>query len=386
MSMKTAIAMIFRCGLLLLLCWGCKEPFEPEVANIDHSILVVEGHIEVGGGETTISVARTRPVYDSLSHMPIHWAIVSLEAEDGSSWSLHLQGNGDYSLLEPLSESQDYRLRIQTDGQTYLSNWLTPIITPEISEISFEKNEGDVSIYVSTQGNERAQYFMWEYEETWIYQSPYRSSYKYDLERRDVVPLTTDDQLTFRCWNWDRTRQINISSSESYQNDYIYQKELLKIGSLSEKLGERYSILVTQRAIDRDAFVFWEAIRKNSNDIGGIFSPLPSNLTGNMHNIDDPQEPVIGYITAGKSAQKRQYINRRDVDPWRIVIEDYHTCAVDTVIPRDYNAYFVQSMFVPLSPYCLEGGGCIGYFATTRACADCSMRGGVLERPDFWED
>src|SRR5690606_36528082 len=241
-------------------------------------------------------------------------------------WSLHLQESGHYSLLEPLSESQDYRLRIQTDGQTYLSDWLTPLVTPEISEISFEKNEGDVSIYVSTQGNDRAQYFMWEYEETWIYQSPYRSSYKYDLERMDVVPLDPDDPLTFRCWNTDRSKQINISSSELYQNDYIYQKELLRIGSLSEKLGERSSILVTQRAIHREAFVFWEAIRKNSNALGGIFSPLPSNISSNMHNIDDPQEPVIGYITAGKSAQKRQYINRRDVDPWRIVIADYHTC------------------------------------------------------------
>ena len=384
--MKTASATVFRFGLLLLLCWSCKEPFEPEVSSVDHSILVVEGHVEVGGGETMISVARTRPVYDSVSTMPIQWAVVSLEGEDGSSWSLHLQESGQYLLFEPLPENQNYRLRIQTDGQTYLSDWLTPIITPEISEISFEKKEGDVSIYVSTQGNERAQYFMWEYEETWIYQSPYRSSYKYDVEQRDVVPLGPDDQLTFRCWNTDRSRQINISSSERYQNDYIYQKELLKIGSLSEKLGERYSILVTQRAVEREAFVFWEAIRKNSNDIGGIFSPLPSSLSGNMHNIDDPQKPVIGYITAGKSAQKRQYISRREVDPWRIVIDDYHTCAVDTIIPRDYEAVFVQSIYVPLSPYCTESGGCIGYFASTRACADCSMRGGVLERPEFWED
>lgn len=141
--MKTAIAIVFRCGLLLLLCWGCKEPFEPEVSNIDHSILVVEGHIEVGGGETMISLARTRPVYDSISSMPLDWAVVSLEAEDGSSWSLHLQESGQYLLLEPLPESQNYRLRIQTDGQTYLSDWLSPIITPEISEITFEKKEGD---------------------------------------------------------------------------------------------------------------------------------------------------------------------------------------------------------------------------------------------------
>lgn len=376
----------FRFVLLLLLCWSCKEPFEPEVSNVDHSILVLEGHIEVGGGESSISLGRTRPVYDSVARIPIRWAIMSLEAENGASWSLYHEEDGRYFLRDSLPEQQNYRLRILTDGQVYLSDWLIPIVTPEIPEISFEKKEGEVVIYVSTQGNEGARYFMWEYEETWIYQSPYRSSYKYDPVAGDVVPLTPNDVLTFRCWSSDRSKQINISSSERYQNDYIHQKELLKIDPLSEKLGERYSIQVTQRAIDQEAFIFWEAIRKNSNDIGGIFSPLPSIISSNIHNIDDPEEPVIGYLTAGKSAKKRQYINRRDVDPWRIVIDDYHTCAIDTVIPRDYHAYFVQSIFVPLSPYCAEGGGCIGYFAATRNCADCSMRGGVLERPEFWED
>ncbi len=383
--MKTVPSIAFRFVLLMLVWWGCKEPYEPEISSFDHSILVVEGHIEVGGGETVVTLGRTRPVYDSASRAPIYWAIVSLETENGSSWPLYHQEDGRYLLGDSLPEQQNYRLRILTDGQVYLSDWLTPIITPEISEISFEKKEGDVSLYVSTHGNDRAKYFMWEYEETWIYQSPYRSSYKYDREKRDVVPRSMEE-LTFRCWNTDRSRQINISSSERYQNNHIYQKELLRIDSLSEKLGERYSILVTQRAIDEEAFIFWEAIRKNSNDIGGIFSPLPSIISGNVHNIDDPDEPVIGYISAGKSAQKREYISRRDVDPWRIVIEDYYNCAIDTVTPRDYNAFFVQSVYVPLSPYCVDGGGCIGYLATTENCADCSMRGGVLDKPEFWED
>src|SRR5690606_42022687 len=101
--MKTAIAIVFRCGLLLLLCWGCKGPFEPEVSNIDHSILVVEGHIEVGGGETMISLARTRPVYDSISSMPLDWAVVSLEAVDGSCWSVHLQDIGYCLVLDPIT-------------------------------------------------------------------------------------------------------------------------------------------------------------------------------------------------------------------------------------------------------------------------------------------
>jgi len=376
------LGLLFVC--LSIFSTGCKEPFEPEISSFDHNILVVEGYIEVGGGESSITLGRTRPVYDSISLSPVTEAGVLIESENGTSWQLFQQTEGTYTLVDDLPENLNYRLRISNNGNEYLSEWITPIITPEISEVTFEKKEGDVSIYASTVGNERARYFLWEFEETWIYRAAYRAGYRYDATSKEMIPLR-EDELTYKCWQSNNSNRIILASSESYQNDFIYQKELLEIESFSEKLGERYSVNVKQKAIDKEAFVFWEAIRKNSDDIGGIFSPLPSLIGSNIYNVNDPGEPVIGYLSAGKSAEKRVYINRREVDPWRAVISDYNSCTLDTVLVKDYQFNFSTGFYFPVSPYC-EELSCPGFFASTVNCVDCTVRGGFLEKPDFWED
>src|SRR5690606_19417564 len=133
----------FKCLGILVICLGmfsvgCKEPFEPEISSFDHNILVVEGYIEVGGGTSSITLGRTRPVYDSISLSPVTGAGVLIESEDGNSWQLFQQTESTYTLSEYLPEDRNYRLRISDSGNEYLSEWITPIITPEISEVSFE--------------------------------------------------------------------------------------------------------------------------------------------------------------------------------------------------------------------------------------------------------
>ena len=379
----------FKCLGILVICLGmfsvgCKEPFEPEISSFDHNILVVEGYIEVGGGTSSITLGRTRPVYDSISLSPVTGAGVLIESEDGNSWQLFQQTEGTYTLSEYLPEDRNYRLRISDSGNEYLSEWITPIITPEISEVSFEKKGEDVNIYASTVGNENARYFLWEFEETWIYRAAYRAGYRYDPVNGEIVSLR-EDELTYSCWQSSVSNRIILASSESYQNDFIYQKELLKIESFSEKLGVRYSVKVKQKAIDKKAFVFWEAIRKNSDDIGGILSPLPSLIGSNIYNVADPEEPVIGYLSAGTSNEKRLYINKNEVDPWRAVISDYNNCLLDTVLMKDYDFNFSGGFIIPVTPYC-EDTSCPGFFAASISCVDCTVRGGFLEKPAFWED
>lgn len=366
-------------------CIGCREPFEPEVSGYHHNILVVEGYIEVGGGESHITLGRTRPIYDPVSIFPEGQAAVNLESEGGESWTFGNYGGGNYALSADLPENQNYRLRISTpEGRSYLSDEIVPVIASESLEVTYEKKDGDVYIYANTFGTDDARYFIWEYEETWVYRSAFRSSYKYVNGTGRVVPRTAEE-MRYKCWGSDYSKGILIASSERYEGNHIYQNELLIIDSLSEKLGERYSVNVKQRAIDLDAFVFWEAIRKNSADIGGIFSPLPSLVSGNIHSVDRPDEPVIGHISAGKSVQKRIYINRTDVHPWQVFIPEYRGCSVDTVAPRDYADYFGRGTYLPVHENCVEAF-CSGYIAAPASCADCTYRGGTVEQPDFWEE
>src|SRR5690606_21146469 len=150
--MKNLSLLSLQFFALMFFCWACREVCEPEVSSLDHNILVVEGYIEVGGGETSISLGRTNPVYDSASLSPVLSAAVNIESEGGSSWLLNHLGNGIYSLKDHIPEDQKYMLRISTEAGEYWSEWITPIITPEIQEVDSEKNEDGVIIYASTCG------------------------------------------------------------------------------------------------------------------------------------------------------------------------------------------------------------------------------------------
>ena len=155
-----------------------------------------------------------------------------------------------------------------------------------------------------------------------------------------------------------------------------------------EKLSNRYSILISQKALDKKASEFWEILRKNTNDIGSIFSPLPSNISGNIKNDQNPDAPVVGYVSLGTVKQKRLFINVREVSPWRSVEPAYYDCIVeaDTVLIADYGTSFGNGNFIPVLPISDENlPNPIGFRGAVRRCADCTLRGTNV-KPDFWED
>ncbi|WP_194776621.1 DUF4249 domain-containing protein [Pararhodonellum marinum] len=373
---------------MFMLLMACREPFEPEVTDIDFSILVVEGHIEIGDSETLIRLSRTIPLGSQDSVNPVRAAQVSVESISGQNWSLVQSSPGSYSGELNLPENQDYRLRISMpfEGQVYLSEWLEPIITPEIEQVGFTQQEDWVEIFASTQGSEENQYFIWDYEETWRFRPAIISGFIYDPEVGNVV-MRNQDQRTDVCWLSSKSTGILIESSSRFSNDFIPRKEITRIPAQSERLGQRYSILVKQRAISREMFDFWEIMRKNSDDLGGIFSPLPSLVRSNVFNENDPNESVIGYVSAGKSSQKRFYISFEEIAPWRVVEPAYAGCRIynDTVSISEVQGEFGSGSTVPVIGISNDMGFMVGYRGAPRACTDCTLRG-TKERPEFWED
>ncbi|WP_163378719.1 DUF4249 domain-containing protein [Cyclobacterium sp. SYSU L10401] len=371
-------------GILLLTNLGCREPFFPEISDFEDNILVVEGYIEVGGGTTQINLSSTSSLYADGTASRFPGAEVVVLGEREGRWSLQSMGNGQFQLSENLPENQNYSLSIHLEnGERYLSEMISPLISPEF-DISYTKQEGDVQVYSNTRGDEQSEFFLWVYEETWMYRTPQISYFNYDDASGNMVLIDQED-LTYRCWNFDQSRRVILEASSRFEDNRIFQKELLTIDSLSEKLGIRYRIHARQYVLDREAYVFWEGIRRNSDDIGSIFSPLPSAVSSNIYHVENPDIPVIGYISAGISREKELYINRDEVSPWRTVIGDYQGCLIDTVAIADYDQKFGQGEYVPLYEDC-ETFPCSGFFASTAGCTDCRIRGGTTIKPDYWID
>ncbi|SHM92782.1 protein of unknown function [Cyclobacterium lianum] len=385
MAISGNITLFYIIGILVLCNLGCREPFSPEISDFDQNILVVEGYIEVGGGTTQIHLSSTSSLYaGGDAGFVVPQAELTIRGEREGSWPLQQVGYGAYEVSDYLPEDQSYILSINlANGDSYRTDPISPMRSPEF-DLSFTKEAGDVQVYANTRGDAQNQYFLWVFEETWMYRTPHISYYNYDETRGGMVMIDRED-LTYLCWNFNRSRRIILESSARYEDNRIFQKELLTIDSLSEKLGIRYRINARQYVLDREAYVFWEGLRRNSDDIGSIFSPLPSAVSSNIYHTQNADIPVIGYISAGLSREKEMYIDREAVSPWRTVIADYQGCQIDTVSVAEYEEKFGRGNYVPLYEDC-ETFPCSGYFASTAGCTDCRLRGGTTTRPEDWQD
>ncbi|SMD43525.1 protein of unknown function [Aquiflexum balticum DSM 16537] len=384
--MKRRYSQIIVLFLFFTALSSCRDPFEPEVSFQDSNLLVIEGYIETASNESIIRLSRTNPINSQDPIRVETGAYITLLSETGESWSFFEKEPGTYSLTGSFNTAISYRLQITLRGnEAYISDPIFPLESPEITEIGFNRNEDGVQLFVSARGNENAVYFIWDYEETWIFRAAFPSSFIFNPQTKQI-DLRRPDQNIHLCWNENKVNRIVLENSSRFSDYLVNERELVFIPNLSEKLMQRYSINVRQRVLSKEAFDFWEIMRKNTEDIGGIFSPLPSLIKGNISPVDPKDPAAIGFVSMGKSSEKRHYINVDELRPWPVFIEDYARCEIfrDTIPPSDYELEFSSPNRLPVVQV-NNDLIILGFQAAETRCADCTLRGTTV-RPDFWED
>jgi len=148
----------------------------------------------------------------------------------------------------------------------------------------------------------------------------------------------------------------------------------------SRLLGRTYSMLVQQRPISRQEYEYWALIRKTTENLGGLFDPLPSQVTGNVHNEANSEETVLGYFSGAFVAEKRIFVTLYDLPDYLMTVE-----------PWDFEC---ELRFIPINQLDEIGGDVFveqvgqpptGFTAATQNCADCTtIGGGTSIPPSFW--
>ncbi|WP_194976568.1 DUF4249 domain-containing protein [Aquiflexum lacus] len=365
---------------------GCRDPFEPDVTTTDLNYLVVEGFIEIDAQESILKLSRSIPLRAETRLREESGASITLISENNESWEFVEKEPGTYRLTGTFDPNLTYKINILlSNNQEYESDPMIPKISPPIQNVGFTRNEDGVSIHVSTQGNEDAVYFLWDYEETWLFRPPFPSPFIFN-PTTNGIDLRKPEQQIALCWLDNKVNRVLLENAGRFAN-YSIQKDMVFIPNLSEKLMTRYSFSLRQRALDKDAFDFWEIMRKNTEDIGGIFSPLPSLIRGNINPVNSTNKVAIGYVSMGKSRSERLYINVQEVRPWPVFIPDYLECQLelDTIPPTSSYIEFSGPNFIPVVQVVNSMGAVLGYRGAEARCADCTLRGSNV-RPEFWED
>jgi len=373
---------------------SCKKPFTPTLVTTGKHYLVVEGAINSGADSTIIKLSRTVEVAVSghESFRPEANAVVTVEDDQNVAYILGSRNNGIYASASlNLDIARQYRLRIQTsDGKVYLSEFVPVKTAPAIDSVGYTIKSNGLQLYVNTHDPaNKSRYYRWDFEETWQFHALYSSDY---ISNGKELTQRNASQQIYYCFNRDVSNTINLGSTARLKEDVIYQSPVAFIPSNSEKIETKYSVLIKQYCLTPEAFTFYETLKKNTESVGSIFDPLPSELKGNIHNVNDASEPVLGYISAGSVQTKRVFISNADLPTeWRVKYP-YEGCRMDSTFFDSPDTHFNQVLdfLVPLPPAALalfkikKNGGDAGFMRSTIECADCTIRG-TTTKPDFWK-
>jgi len=387
---------IFILGLILM--QACKKPFTPSVSiSGNNRFLVIEGIIS-GNDSTFIKLSRTKKVDTLRTVFPESSAQVTVESDANETYPLIEKTAGTYACA-PLNidASHKYRLRIKTsDAKEYVSDFVTVKNAPPIDSVGFAAQATGVQLYVNTHDNANAtRYYRWDYIETWQFHSKYVSGYY--SNGVDSIKARQPSQQVYNCFGNDSSSNIVIASTLRLTKDIVYQAPLTVIAPSSEKIETKYSILVRQYALTSDAYAFWENLEKNTEKLGSIFDVLPSQTQSNFHCISNPNELVVGYLSAGNASYKRIFITAAQL-PLSYSPVYPAACELDTafeapnpqiptqkpisvLIPANSPYMPVTGLFIPPdNPF----GGPNAFTFSTKGCVDCTLRGGTAA-PPFWE-
>ncbi|MDA0194570.1 MAG: DUF4249 domain-containing protein [Bacteroidetes bacterium] len=376
---------------------NCIEEFYPKIPDTDNNFLIVEGQITDKAEPYFVKLSRSLPI-NATDESPVSGANVQIE-EEGAVYLLTDQGGGLYSTNEFTGQpDHDYRLSITLDGNQYQSSWQTLRKSSEIDSIYYrvdmeETEDPDVDIrgiqwYVDSHGEASgARLYRYEWDETWQIGVNWPTFYYY--LGNDLTELIPAEERRNTCWMNSPNSEINLTSTALLSDNVVSEHPLFFTRDQEEKLTIKYSVIVRQYALDEEEHEFWRTLRESNVEGGNLFDKQPASVVGNVKNVSRPDETVLGYFSANGVKEQRKFVIRRELPngfgfPKR--------CALDTILKADqmdYEGYVSKEINrglllynLILSPF---GPAVIGALLAEPQCADCVIKGGNEQIPDFWE-
>ena len=387
-------------GMLAALCAGsCVYDYDP-VVNGTKNVLVIEGDILVGS-YTRVRLSTSGRLDGQQEGMDPNLRDIHIwvEASDGKRY-----GGGYGTLIDTRAAdpSLEYRLLVESVRGTYASSWLPVLRSAPIDSLSYtiSADRETMTIDISSADGSDSPYYRWIAQENWEYHAPFQASHYfvqsrgYDREgiqhpKDTVVPFKNGDN-TYYCWNSDRIHDVLIASAEAMSDKRIIRHPLYSMNCYEQRASYIYSVEVTQEVLSETAFRYWETMLKNSVDVGGLFSPEPFEMRGNIYNVADSSEMVVGYINVTVPAVKRIFIDSQDIQFGKTPrgTYDIEPTFVDKSAWRSFSrrGYLVYALHTEESAGTgREGPETYTFDWLPARCVDCAIWGsGNKQKPSYW--
>lgn len=369
------------------------EPFEPDVAE-SQQFIVISGHVTDKPGSHYVTVFRSEP-YHSRNLSPVTGCIVVIHDESENVRIYREVSSGVYEVdlnRSFLAVGKCYSISVITPTDVeYRSDFDTLLACPPIDTCYYEINHNEegnsgnprsgIQFYNDLKGSENeAKCFRWILYETWEYHSPHLANSHFINGK--IEPF--DGNNIAVCYRTEPVKDLYISSTSSLSENRLNKNALNFVPGSSEKLAHQYSILVEQQSLSQQVFDFWNGIKTNTAEQVSLFDNQPVQITGNIYNVNDPLDPVLGCFYATQIHERRILLDRGSIP----FIIQQSSCQLDTAheigfLNASQSAFFVYYTRLEHDEFNqLEE---VDYYIYgPPECFDCRALGGDTIKPEFW--
>lgn len=322
----------YLCYIFLLFCLpACIDPYTIDLAK-NNKILVVEGLLTDDiQNPDTISIQYSTSIEGNIKMV----AIPSLQPlikiiDSGKEIKLVEYEKGKY--LPPkdfqIKQNERYVLKFTIDGQFYESTPESLTTTPTITNI-YEKfnpisrlsedgkkqlSANEVFIDFKDTPNQD-NYYLWRYTLYERLSHCFTCSYSmYDFKKESCIPAAPylrepyyDYGCLNECYAIIKSTQVNILSDALSDGNLV-------TGRLIAKIPYYYTngclLEVTQICVSPEAFAFYKVLESQSQSTGGLADSPPAAIVGNIQNLTNSTEKVVGYFGVVNIQRKKIWIDR----------------------------------------------------------------------------
>ena len=371
--------------LFMFLLSGCIKPYDPLIDSNVENKYVVSGRITDKEGwqevEVSLSSSIESPVYIALSG-----CLVKIHDNTGNEFPLEEYQPGKYHVWmgqENLHAGTSYQVSVSTPaGEEILSGFDTMPKGPQLDSVYYAIEDIPTSdpenylrvmqFYVDLNAEgDYSQYYKWEVTETYEYEAAYPAEYYFDGAHHEIKPPDYSNKV---CYASGLIKKVFTISTKNLTQNIYHRYPLHYIDGSTSRLGILYSILVRQFAMSEAAYNYWEQLRINSNEKGGLYEKQPLSIKGNLKNLTNTATDVLGYFQVVSVSERRYFYH--NIPGIELNFSD--GCLKEGLGRGGWKEFYPSDFPV----YYNFSGGSVRILS--RECVDCRLMGGTTVKPDFW--
>jgi hypothetical protein len=380
--------------LIIFFFSSCIEEYDPGDIYDHDASLSVSGWITDVPGRQVVSLYLSTPINISIPHA-LTGGHVEVEDDQGNVFIYNEVSRGDYAHIYnegDIQTGRSYKLRIITpEGTIYESEFEPVLPAPPIENINYEKTFVDTrEIGVELPGlkfytdfnaeGDYAEFFKLDVYETYEFHTMFTEVY---WLRRGVLALLPQDSIRRICYRTEKVSDIKLITTRSLAEKKIPDFPLHFVDNQSQRLQNGYSPELRLLSLTETAHQYWENQKRILEESGGLFESQPPATVGNIYNIEDPDEKVLGFFGASSVSKTRIYIpkgiiNEFDIEPY--------------CIPAPVSGYTLQQLYrnwqkTTYMIYYPDQNGALTLHIVKKDCYDCTAYPlSTTEKPEYWED